>query len=202
MSAESSAAAAVVLPMPISPNPIACTPRRAARSTETTPAESASPSSTSVIADSTVKLREPRRTFAWRMPVSAVRSASTPDVDDLDVDGIRARDDVDRRAAALEVLHHFGGDGARIRAHSFIGDAMIRAKHADARAIDGRRERLLQDGQANGDVLEPAQCTERLRLGVDRALGSDLGQSGRAASCSECSNDDRSGSSPRPRCCR
>ena len=87
-----------------------------------------------------------------------------------------ARKDIDRGAAADEVLDHLRGHRLRIGAHALRDDAVIRGEGKDHRLRHARR-RPPQREHPHSQLLEPTQAAGRLRQRVEMALG--LGGSGR-----------------------
>ena len=101
---------------------------------------------------------------------SAARDA---EVRDHDSRARLAREHVDRRAPAQEVLDHLRGDDLGIGAHALRGHAVVggEREHDGMRSTLGAPPRSARE--PHRDLLEPAEAARRLGEGIEVALRID-----------------------------
>ena len=94
--------------------------------------------------------------------------ADDPEVEDVKLGTHEACEDADRRAAAREVRQHLRGHLLRIRADAPGGDTVVGGGDHDRGPQPPGGGRPADRGDADGEVLQPAETAAGLRLGVER----------------------------------
>src|ERR671925_2035324 len=94
-------------------------------------------------------MSEIRRAAADLMVSQAARCGKfmvDANIDDLCVDTMMARQNVDRGAAVKEVVSHLGRDLFRVGADAFLGDPVVCCKNEQKFSPKPRRDFSLDDG--------------------------------------------------------
>ncbi len=163
-----SAAAAVVLPIPMSPGMSRSTPASISWSAMARPASKAWAASSLLSAGPTLRSSEERRTL------NAVTSSgsSAPSVGPVDVDGevehpdgrrVRPGERVDGGPTAHEVEDHLGRHLGWIGADSAARDPVVGREHHHGHPVErARGARVLHAAQPDRQLLEPAERAGRL----------------------------------------
>jgi hypothetical protein len=91
-------------------------------------------------------------------------------IDDLGVDAVMARQNVDRGAAVKKVISHLSRDLFWVRADAFLRDTVVGRKDKQKFSPKPRRDFSLDDGDAARQLFQFTKASVRLGQGIEPLL--------------------------------